>query len=107
MITKNFYSIFRTVGGFTVAAMVLFMMSCQSNDNSSNDEPPVVDITKSTIAVNNNSAELSKRVTMYSNSEPLSKAKNGKNGIDISFDYSFRATKVMGGIHSIGASLAL
>ena len=38
---------------------------------------------------------------------PLSKAKNGKNGIDISFDYSFRATKVMGGIHSIGASLAL
>lgn len=38
---------------------------------------------------------------------PLQKAKNGKKGIDISFDYSFRATKVMGGIHSIGASLAL
>jgi hypothetical protein len=38
---------------------------------------------------------------------PLSKAKNGKKGIDLSFDYSFRATKIMGGIHSIGASLAL
>lgn len=38
---------------------------------------------------------------------PLSKPKNGKKGMDISIDYSFRATKVMGGIHSVGVSLAL
>ena len=38
---------------------------------------------------------------------PLSKAKNGKNGMNLSLDYSFRATKVMGGIHSVGLSLAL
>lgn len=38
---------------------------------------------------------------------PLSKAKNGKRGINLSLDYSFRATKVMGGIHSVGLSLAL
>ena len=39
--------------------------------------------------------------------DPLSKPKNGKKGMDISIDYSFRATKVMGGIHSVGVSLAL
>ncbi len=38
---------------------------------------------------------------------PLAKPKNGKRGIDLSLDYSFRATKVMGGIHSVGLSLAL
>ncbi len=39
---------------------------------------------------------------------PLSKAKNGKkNGTDLSFDYSFRATKIMGGIHSVGLSISL
>ena len=81
MRNRNFYSILKTAGSLVVVATALFMTSCQSNDDSSNDEPPVVDITKSTIAVNNNSAELSKRVTMYSNSEPLSKAKKDDFGL--------------------------
>ena len=38
---------------------------------------------------------------------PLSKAKAGKNAMNLALDYSFRLTKIMGGIHSLGVSFSL
>ena len=38
---------------------------------------------------------------------PLSKAKAGKNAMNLALDYSFRLTKIMGGIHSLGISFSL
>jgi hypothetical protein len=38
---------------------------------------------------------------------PLSKAKAGKNAMNLALDYSFRLTKIMGGIHSVGISFSL
>ena len=38
---------------------------------------------------------------------PLSKAKAGKNSMNSALDYSFRLTKIMGGIHSLGISFSL
>lgn len=38
---------------------------------------------------------------------PLSKAKAGKNAMNLALDYSFRLTKIMGGIHSVGLSFSL
>ncbi len=38
---------------------------------------------------------------------PLSKAKAGKNSMNLALDYSFRLTKIMGGIHSLGISFSL
>ena len=38
---------------------------------------------------------------------PLSKAKGDKKGTSVSIDYAYRATAILGGIHSIGLSLSL
>lgn len=38
---------------------------------------------------------------------PLVKPKGNKKGVNVSIDYSYRATAIMGGIHSVGLSLAL
>ncbi|MBQ9312702.1 MAG: PorV/PorQ family protein [Bacteroidales bacterium] len=38
---------------------------------------------------------------------PLQKAKGNKKGIDLSFDYAYRTTVIMGGIHSLGLTLSM
>ncbi|MCF0210084.1 MAG: PorV/PorQ family protein [Bacteroidales bacterium] len=38
---------------------------------------------------------------------PLQKAKGNKKGIDLSFDYAYRTTVILGGIHSIGVTLSM
>lgn len=38
---------------------------------------------------------------------PLQKAKAGKKGVDLTFDYAYRTTVIMGGIHTVGVTLSL
>ncbi|MFA7081782.1 MAG: PorV/PorQ family protein [Bacteroidales bacterium] len=38
---------------------------------------------------------------------PIQKAKNDKNGVNLSIDYAYRLTKIAGGIHTIGLVLSL
>ena len=49
---------------FGLATAVMFMASCQEEGASDSSN---VELTKSTVIINNNSAELSQRVTMYGN----------------------------------------
>ena len=69
----NVFAIPRTIKYLGIVAVAVSMTSC-SRDIV--DEPQVK-LTKSEIFVNNNSAELSKRVTMYGKTAPLTRTGNG------------------------------
>ena len=38
---------------------------------------------------------------------PIQKAKNDKNGVNLSIDYAYRLTKIAGGIHTVGLVISL
>ena len=70
---RNLFATPRTIKYLGIVAVVVSMASCSQDVL---DEPQV-SLTKSEVVVNNNSAELSKRVTMYGRKAPLTRAGNG------------------------------
>lgn len=70
---RNSFATPRTIKYLGMVAVAVSMASCSQDVL---DEPQV-NLTKSEVVVNNNSAELSKRVTMYGGKAPLTRAGNG------------------------------
>lgn len=70
---RNLFATPRTIKYLGMVAVVVSMASCSQDVL---DEPQV-SLTKSEVVVNNNSAELSKRVTMYGGKASLTRADNG------------------------------
>lgn len=70
---RNSFATPRTIKYLGMVAVAVSMASCSQDVL---DEPQV-NLTKSEVVVNNNSAELSKRVTMYGEKAPLTRAGNG------------------------------
>lgn len=70
---RNSFATPRTIKYLGMVAVAVSMTSCSQDVV---DEPQV-NLTKSEVVVNNNSDELSKRVTMYGGKAPLTRAGNG------------------------------
>lgn len=70
---RNSFATPRTIKYLGMVAVAVSMASCSQDVL---DEPQV-NLTKSEVVVNNNSAELSRRVTMYGGKAPLTRAGNG------------------------------
>lgn len=70
---RNSFATPRTIKYLGMVAVAVSMTSCSQDVV---DEPQV-NLTKSEVVINNNSDELSKRVTMYGGKAPLTRAGNG------------------------------
>lgn len=70
---RNSFATPRTIKYLGMVAVTVSMASCSQDVL----DKPQVNLTKSEVVVNNNSVELSKRVTMYGGKEPLTRAGNG------------------------------
>lgn len=70
---RNSFATPRTIKYLGMVAVAVSMASCSQDVL----DKPQVNLTKSEVVVNNNSVELSKRVTMYGGKAPLTRAGNG------------------------------